>query len=96
VHYPVGEAAALEASGAVGELPAALDDLQRARQAWQRLERPLEAARCELLLGQRGLEHDRSAALAALDRSALEYDELGVAHLAARARELAGSGVAGR
>jgi tetratricopeptide (TPR) repeat protein len=96
VHYPVGEAAALEASGAVGELPAALDDLERAREAWQRLERPLEAARCQLLLGQRGLEHDRSAALEALDRAALEYDQLGVAHLAARARELASSGVTSR
>jgi tetratricopeptide (TPR) repeat protein len=96
VHYPVGEAAALEATGAVGELPAALDDLQRAREAWQRLGRPLEAARCGLLLGQRALESDRSGALAALDRSAVEYAELGIPHLAARARELAGSGVAKR
>ena len=53
--------------------------------------RPLEAARCELLLGQRLLEDDREAAVASLKRAASEYEELGVAHLAARARELAAS-----
>jgi tetratricopeptide (TPR) repeat protein len=89
VHYPVGQAAALEATGGVGALPGALDDLREARAAWQRLQRPLEAARCELLLGQRLLEHDRAAGAASLERAAGEYDELGVAHLAARARELA-------
>jgi adenylate cyclase len=90
VHYPVGEAAAIEATGVVGSLPGALADLQRAREAWQRLGRPLEAARCELLLGQRQLEHDPSAAVTTLERAAVEFDELGVAHLAARGRELAG------
>ena len=64
--------------------------LERAREAWQALRRPLEAARCELLLGQRLLEGDREAALLSLERAAREYDELGVAHLAGRARELAG------
>jgi class 3 adenylate cyclase/tetratricopeptide (TPR) repeat protein len=92
VPYPVGEAASIEAGGVVGPLPAAPEDLRRAREAWQRLGRPLDAARCELLLGQRLLEDDRDAALTALDRAACEYDELGVSHLAARARELAGSG----
>jgi adenylate cyclase len=91
VHYPVGEAAALEASGAVAALAGALEEIRGARTAWQRLRRPLEAARCELLLGQRLLECDRSAAEGALQRAAAEYDELGVAHLAGRARELAGS-----
>jgi class 3 adenylate cyclase len=85
VHYPVGEAAAIEAGGIVGS-PA---DLGRAREAWQALHRPLEAARCELLHGSRLLEEDREAALALLARAAEEYDALGVAHLAARARELA-------
>jgi adenylate cyclase len=89
VHCPVGQAAALEATGAVGALPAAFEDLRGARAAWQRLQRPLEAARCELLLGQRLLEHDPAAGAASLERAAGEYDELGVAHLAARARELA-------
>jgi adenylate cyclase len=89
VHYPVGQAAALEATGVVGALPGALEDLRAARAAWQRLQRPLEAARCELLLGQRLLERDRAAGTASLERAAGEYDKLGVTHLAARARELA-------
>jgi predicted ATPase/class 3 adenylate cyclase len=94
VRYPVGEAAAIEAAGVVGPLPGALTDLKRARKAWQDLRRPLEAARCELLLGQRLLESDREAAVLSLQRAASEYDELGVTHLATRARELAGSDAA--
>jgi adenylate cyclase len=95
VHYPVGQAAALEATGVVGALPGALEDLRGARGAWQRLQRPLEAARCELLLGQRLLEHDPAAGAASLECAAAEYAELGVAHLAARARELAEPSSAG-
>ena len=87
VRYPVGEAAAIEAAGVVGPMPGAVADLKRAREAWQELGRPLEAARCELLLGQRLLEDDREAALLSLEHAASEYDELGVTHLAARARE---------
>ncbi len=90
VRYPVGAAASLEAAGLSGPLPAALEDLRRARQAWLELKRPLEAARCELLLGQRLLESDRELAVAPLERAAQEYEQLGVAHLALRAHELAG------
>jgi hypothetical protein len=43
--------------------------------------------------GQRLLEGDREAAVLSLERTASEYDELGVAHLAG-ARELAGSDAA--
>jgi len=89
VRYPVCEAVAIEAAGVVGALPGALADLKRARDAWQDLSRPLEATRCELLLGQRLLEDDREAAILSLERAASEYDELGVGHLAMRARELA-------
>jgi class 3 adenylate cyclase/tetratricopeptide (TPR) repeat protein len=91
VRYPVGQAAAIEATGIVRSLPQALADLTRAREAWHGLCRPLEAARCELLLGQRLLQDDRGAAVTSLKRAASEYEELGVAHLAARARELAAS-----
>ena len=91
VPYPVGEAAALEAAGVVGPAPEALEKLAGARRAWQALSRPVEAARCQLLLGQRLLESDAAAAAAALEIAASEYRELGIAHLAARARELAGS-----
>jgi tetratricopeptide (TPR) repeat protein len=96
VRYPAGEAAAIEAAGIVGPLPGALTELERAHEAWQNLGRPLEAARCDLLLGQRLLEDDREAALVSLEQAANEYDELGVIHLAARARELAGSDAARR
>jgi tetratricopeptide (TPR) repeat protein len=91
VPYPVGKAAATEAGGVVGPPAEAPVELQRAREAWQELQRPLDAARCELLLGRRLLESDPSAALATLDRAAAEYDQLGVAHLAERARGLAGA-----
>ena len=91
VPYPVGKAAAREAGGVVGPPAEAPVELQRAREAWQALQRPLDAARCELLLGQRLLESDPPAALRTLDRAAAEYDQLGVAHLAARARGLAGA-----
>jgi len=88
IHYPLGEAAVLEARGVTGELPEALEQLQQARVAWQRLGRPLEAARCELALGRRLLESDADAACSALKDAAADYERLGVAHLAGRAREL--------
>ncbi len=91
VRYPVAEAAAIEAAGLVEALPGALAELERAREAWQALGRPLDAARCQLLFGQRLLESDRGSGALALERAALEYDELGVIHLALRARELAGA-----
>ncbi len=96
VHYPVGEAAAKEAAGWTGALPEALVDLEAAQGAWQALGRPLDAARCELLLGQRLLEEDPQRAASVLAGVAAVYDELGVAHLAARARELVASDPARR
>jgi class 3 adenylate cyclase/tetratricopeptide (TPR) repeat protein len=91
VPYPVGKAAATEAKGVAGTLPQCAVDLENARDGWQALHRPLDAARCELLRGQRLLEHDDREALASLSRAAAEYDTLGVAHLARRAREIAGT-----
>jgi class 3 adenylate cyclase/predicted ATPase len=88
VHYPLGEAAVLEARGMTGELPEALDLLRQGRAAWEELGRPLEAARCALLLGQRSRETDPAAAGEALAVAAAAYERLGVPHLAARAREL--------
>ena len=88
IHYPLGEAAVLEARGVTGELPDALEHLQQARAAWQRLGRPLEAARCELAVGRRLRESDPDAASSALKDAVADYERLGVAHLAGRAREL--------
>ncbi len=88
IHYPVGEAAMLEARGMTCELPEAFDLLRRGHAAWEQLGRPLDAARCELLLGQRLREHDPAAASEALASAAAACDRLGVGHLAEQAREL--------
>jgi nucleotide-binding universal stress UspA family protein len=88
VHYPLGEAAVMEAQGMTAELPEALDLLRRGRTAWEQLGRPLDAARCDLLLGARSREQDPAASGQALEAAAAEYERLGVRHLAARAREL--------
>jgi adenylate cyclase len=89
VHDPVSKAAAVEAKGIAGSLPECVFDLENARDAWKALHRPLDAARCELLRGQRLLEHDRHEALASLAHAQSEYHALGVAHLSQRARALA-------
>jgi class 3 adenylate cyclase/tetratricopeptide (TPR) repeat protein len=88
VHYPLGDAAVLEARGMTGELPDALELLRGGRDAWQQLGRPLDAARCELMLGRRLHEHREPTAEETLEAAARAYEQLGVAHLAARAREL--------
>jgi class 3 adenylate cyclase/tetratricopeptide (TPR) repeat protein len=88
IHDPVGGAAVLQARGMTSELPEAIELLGRGRTAWQQLGRPLEAARCEALLGERLLEQDRAAAEAALSGAASAYDRYGVEHLADRARQM--------
>ena len=92
VHDPAGAAAAQEAVGMVAAMPDALERLQGARGEWMRLGRPLEVARCELLIGRRMREErNNGAATEALGDAAAMYDQLGVVHLATRARELAAS-----
>jgi hypothetical protein len=88
VHEPVGQACALEAEGVVAEPAEAIEALGQAREAWQRLGRRLEMARCDLLLGRRLIEQDPDAAAEVLARAADAYDELGVSHLAERSRAL--------
>jgi predicted ATPase/class 3 adenylate cyclase len=89
VHYPLGDAAVLEARAMTSKPPEALELLRQGRSAWERLGRPLDAARCELLLGQRLRESDPAAAEEALAAAAQAYERLGVKHLGKRARELA-------
>ncbi len=91
IRYMVGEAATLEASGIAGELPEALDALRQARLAWERLGRPLDAARCDLLMGRRLREQDLDQADEVLARAAAAYERLGVRHLANQALELVGA-----
>jgi hypothetical protein len=88
VHEPVGQACALEAQGIVAEPAEAVQALGQAREAWERLGRRLDVARCDMLLGRRLLEQDPDAAAEVLARAAAAYDELGVSHLAERSREL--------
>ena len=53
LRYPVGKAASLEARGAVAADPdESSAALAEAREAWQALGRPLDAARCEYLRGR--------------------------------------------
>jgi class 3 adenylate cyclase/tetratricopeptide (TPR) repeat protein len=89
VHDPAGGAAALEARGLVAEMPAALEDLRAARAGWEQLGRPLETARCEMLIGRRLLEQGEDEGREVLSTAATLFERLGVAHLAVTARELA-------
>jgi tetratricopeptide (TPR) repeat protein len=90
VHYPVGKAAALEAAGVTSaDVDEGIAALAQARSGWETLGRPLDAARNLLLLGQLQLRADPTAATQTLERAAQDYDAIGVAHLALRARTLA-------
>jgi tetratricopeptide (TPR) repeat protein len=88
IRYPVAEAAALEAGGIAGELPVAAETLRQARDTWEQLGRRLDVARCDLLLGLRLQDTDPSAAARVLASAVEAYDDLGVAHVAQRTREL--------
>jgi hypothetical protein len=82
----------MEASGATDPDPVAgAERLAEARAAWEELNRPLDAARCELLRGRVLAKHDSEAAQEALDSAAERWQELGVDHLAEHARELVAS-----
>jgi len=86
LHYPVGQAARSEASGACAEDPEiASRQLEQARERWCELGRPLDAARCLLVAGSHPGAEDSGEAL---ERAASEYERLGVDGLASRAREL--------
>ena len=86
LHYPVGEAAALEARGATASDPAeAASLLAQAREQWLAIGRPLEAARCDLLAAAVLRESDPQTAQAAAERAAADYKRLGVAHMANKA-----------
>ena len=62
--------------------------LAEAREAWEELGLPIDAARAEMLRAGRLAEVDPDAARAAAEQIERRCTELGVAHMAARAREL--------
>jgi tetratricopeptide (TPR) repeat protein len=92
LHYPIGAAAALEADGATTPGPEGVALLREAREHWAGLGRPLDAARCALLIGRALCAHDPDAAPAAIDEAVATYERLGVRPQAERARELSSAG----
>jgi class 3 adenylate cyclase/tetratricopeptide (TPR) repeat protein len=90
MHYPVGRAAALEARGMAEEDPVVGSELlTEAEETWRKLDRPLEATRARLLAGQVLLGYDNERAVELLAQAAAQSEELGVAHLAEKARAAA-------
>jgi len=90
LHYPIGRAAALEATGVSAADPHEGEVLLRqAAEAWTELDRPLEAARSRLLAGQTLARADAEAGRRLLEEAADEIERLGVRHLGERARALA-------
>jgi class 3 adenylate cyclase/predicted ATPase len=90
LHYPIGRAAALEAQGVCADDPqTGAQLLSEASEAWAELDRPLEAARAQLLAGQVMVASDADRGRAMLVEAADQIEALGVAHLSERARTLA-------
>jgi class 3 adenylate cyclase/tetratricopeptide (TPR) repeat protein len=87
--YPVGRAAALEATGVCADdVDVALTALGESRELWSALGRPLDAAWCEVLLVRVCGDARSDLAREARDRAAAAFEALGVAHLAEHARSL--------
>jgi class 3 adenylate cyclase/tetratricopeptide (TPR) repeat protein len=89
LHYPVGEAAALEAlATTAGDTDECRRQMAEARELWTGLGRPLDVAICDLLLGHLLAHAEQPDADALLDEAAAEFEHLGVGHLARWARAL--------
>ncbi len=88
LHYPVGSAAALMAMGTTECDPVeATRMMAEARELWEGIGRPLDAAIADLLLGHVLHEAGRQEeGRAVLDRAVADFERLGVAHLAEYAR----------
>jgi class 3 adenylate cyclase/tetratricopeptide (TPR) repeat protein len=83
LRYPVGKAASLEARGTVAADPdESSAALAEAREAWQALGRPLDAARCDYLRGRLLRDSAPDEAREALQQAAAGAERYGVHHLA--------------
>jgi class 3 adenylate cyclase len=90
LHYPVGQAAALQARGATSaDAHEGVDLLNEAREMWNGLNRPLDAAACDLLIARVLREADSEKAAEALDSAKAAFERLDVPHLSEQARALA-------
>ncbi len=97
VHDPAGQAAALEAAGLVGQsFRRPMETLRAGTRRLGAPGRPLDVARCELLVGRRLAEQRREDGADVLEQAAALFDQLGLDHLAARSRQLAVNGVGSR
>jgi class 3 adenylate cyclase/tetratricopeptide (TPR) repeat protein len=86
LRYPAGEAAALEARGLTSAEPEeGVRLLRDALERWGALDRPLERARCSLVLAHVLQHHDPERARDALAAAGAELERLGIAHLARKA-----------
>jgi tetratricopeptide (TPR) repeat protein len=85
LHYPVGQAAALQAQGFTDR---DAEKLKQARREWLKIGRPLDAARCRLLAGRMLRDLDPDLSVKILDEAAGDFDQLSIPPLAQRAREL--------
>jgi class 3 adenylate cyclase/tetratricopeptide (TPR) repeat protein len=89
LHYPVGHAAALQARGATNPDPEEGGRmLGEAREMWLALNRPLDAAGCDLLKGLLLRDADPTASGEALEAAIAAAEQLDVPHMSERARSL--------
>ena len=89
LHYPVGQAAALEARATTAStVQESRAWMAEARELWEGLGRPLDVAICDLLLGHCLVAADQPDGAETLDRAAEEFERLGVNHLARWAHAL--------
>ncbi len=92
LHYPVGQAAALQARGTTNlDAQEGAEQLREARELWNGLNRPLDAAACELLIGTVLRDAEPGTAADALETAAEAFERLGVAHMTERAKTLTAS-----
>jgi class 3 adenylate cyclase/tetratricopeptide (TPR) repeat protein len=89
LHYPVGEAAALEARATTAaSVEEGMTLMAQARELWESLGRPLDVAICDLLLGHILFHADHPQGAETLDAAAEAFQRLGVDHLGRYARAL--------
>jgi len=89
LHYPVGSAAALMAMGTTECDPEqATRMMGEAKDLWDSIGRPLDAAIADLLLGHVLADCGNGDGREALERAAAEFERLGVAHLAEYAKSV--------
>jgi class 3 adenylate cyclase/tetratricopeptide (TPR) repeat protein len=87
LHYPVGHAAALEARGATStDTEEGTKMLAEARQTWLDLNRPLDAAGCDLIKGMLLRDANPAEAQAAFDAALAALEILDVPHMTELAR----------